>query len=46
MKRRRTRMLIVVIAASIIISFFMHWDDLEKGFRDGWNDGARQSNLR
>lgn len=46
MKRRRTRMLIVVITASIIISFFMHWDELEKGYRDGWNEGSHQSNVR
>jgi hypothetical protein len=46
MKRRRTRMLIVVITASIIISFFMHWDELEKGFRDGLNEGSRHSTVR
>ncbi len=38
MKTTRTRMLIVFAAAAVVISFFMHWDDLAQGARDGWND--------
>jgi hypothetical protein len=30
-------MLIVFTAAAIVISFFMHWEDVSRGFRQGWN---------
>ena len=36
MKTTRTRMLIVFAAAAVGISFFMHWDDVSQGFRDGY----------
>ena len=36
MKTIRTRMLIVFTAAAIVISFFMHWKDIEQGYRDGY----------
>ena len=38
MKTTRTRMLVVFIAAAIVISFFMHWEDFAKDFREGWRD--------
>ncbi|HEY3055776.1 MAG TPA: hypothetical protein VGK31_07590 [Thermoanaerobaculia bacterium] len=40
MKSVRTRMLIVFTAAAIIVSFFIHWDEMEKGFREGRDAGA------
>lgn len=39
MKTTRTRMLIVFAAAAVVISFFMHWDEMRSGFNDGYNDG-------
>jgi hypothetical protein len=41
MKTTRTRMLIVFAAAAVVISFFMHWDDMSQGFHDGYT-GVRQ----
>jgi len=32
-------MLIVFTVAAVIISFFMHWDEMARGARDGWRDG-------
>jgi hypothetical protein len=31
-------MLIVFAAAAVVISFFMHWEDMAQGFHDGYND--------
>ena len=37
MKTTRTRMLMVFAAAAVIVSFFMHWEAVSQGARDGWN---------
>ena len=37
MKTTRTRMLIVFIAAALIVSMFTNWDDVERGFKDGYD---------
>ena len=39
MKTIRSRMLVVVTAAAIVVSLFVHWDEVEKGALDGWNYG-------
>src|SRR6202022_506325 len=39
MKSVRTRMLIVYTIAAIVVSFFIHWDEMEKGAVDGFNAG-------
>jgi hypothetical protein len=44
MKTTRTRMLFVFTVAAVIISFFMHWDDMAKGARQGWRDGQNYGN--
>lgn len=44
MRSVRTRMLVVFIAAAIVVSFFIHWDEMEKGYRDARrDDGALHS---
>ncbi len=43
MKSVRTRMLVVFTAAAIVVSFFIHWDEMEKGFREGRDGGAVHS---
>jgi hypothetical protein len=44
MKTTRTRMLLVFTVAAVIISFFMHWDDMAKGARQGWREGQNYGN--
>jgi hypothetical protein len=39
MKSVRTRILIVVIAAAVVVSFFTHWEDVSRGFRQGYESG-------
>lgn len=41
MKTTRSRMLIVFTAAAIIISLFTSWDDVERGWHEGYNDGVQ-----
>ncbi len=42
MKTTRTRMLIIFAAAAVVISFFMHWEDVRQGFIDGWYEDSSQ----
>jgi hypothetical protein len=46
MKTTRTRMLVVFITAAVIISFFMHWDDVVSGFRSGYYSDASYSRTK
>ena len=39
MKSVRTRMLIVYTVAAIVVSFFIHWDEMVDGFNAGWKAG-------
>ncbi len=43
MKTTRTRMLIVFLAAAVVISFFMHWEEVARGFRQGWKSSLSKS---
>ena len=45
MKTIRTRMLVVFTAAAIIISLFTNWEEMERSFREGYND-AQQHRTR
>jgi len=36
-------MMIIFMAAAVVISFFVRWDDMAKGFHEGWNDAAHAS---
>ncbi len=46
MKTIRSRMLLILIAASVIVSFFVHWEDAAAGFRDGWNESRSTAHAR
>ena len=43
MKSVRTRILIVVIAAAVVVSFFTHWEDASRGFREGYEAGQHHT---
>ena len=38
MRTTRSRMLLVFVAAAFIVSIFMHWDEVARDFKAGWDD--------
>jgi hypothetical protein len=46
MKTTRTRMLLVFTVAAMIISVFMHGDDMVKGAREPWNSVMTHTTTR
>jgi hypothetical protein len=46
MKTTRSRMLLVFVAAALIVSIFMHWNEVSRDFKHGWDDGTEAVRYR